>query len=213
MILCDYEIRNLSDPELVRLRNAKCDGLSLAKVMIEPFSEAVSGNGVISYGLSHAGYDLRLGPEVLVFKNTSGETVNPKKFGDDDYRKRMFEEIRYGKEENGRWIMNNVTLPAHSYVLGRSLEYLRIPNNLKGRCVGKSTLARSGIIINTTPLEPGWEGHLTIEIGNITPCPALVFVGEGIAQLEFETLSGEPQSTYAGKKYQGQTGVTPARVL
>lgn len=181
------------------------------KPMIDPFSEAVSGNGVISYGLSHAGYDLRLGPEILIFNNNYGEIVDPKRFVDPEYRKRVFTEM----ELSDASYSNGIIIPAHGYILGRSLEYLRIPNNIKGRCVGKSTYARSGIVINTTPLEPGWEGHLTIEIGNICPCPAKVYVDEGIAQLEFEQLTDVPEATYADKKgkYQAQTGVTPARVL
>lgn len=195
-ILSDHEIRDL------------CVGSFGQRPMIDPFSEAVSGNGVISYGLSHAGYDLRLGPKILMFKNTSGERINPKRFNDEEYQKRMFDGFDYSAA------FGSFTIPPHCYVLGYSLEYLRIPKMIKGRCVGKSTLARSGILINTTPLEPEWEGHLTIEIANITPCPAEIFVGEGIAQLEFETLNSEPQTTYRGKKYQGQTSdPVPARVL
>ena len=201
MLLNDKEIRKLCEkPSEVAFAAADLP-------MIDPFSEAVSGNGVISYGLSHAGYDLRLGPDILLFDNRLGEVVNPKRFNDPDYRKRMFREflgLKVGEEFH---------IPPHGYILGHSYEYLRIPDYLKGRCVGKSTLARSGILINTTPLEPGWEGHLTIEIGNITPCPAVLPIGEGIAQLEFELLTGRPDKTYAGKKYQGQTGVTPAKVL
>ncbi len=191
MILCDKTIRLL------------CQTLD----MLKPFSEAVSGGGVISYGLSHAGYDLRLGQDILLFDNRFGGVVNPKKFDDPEYRKLMFREftnVSFGYDFH---------IPPHGYILGHSLEYIRMPNYLKGRCVGKSTLARSGILINTTPLEPGWEGHLTIEIGNQTSSPAVVFVGEGIAQLEFETLDETPEKTYVGKKYQGQVGVTPAKVL
>lgn len=198
MILNDRDIRKLCEAPLY-FGN---------RPMIDPFSEAVSGGGVISYGLSHAGYDLRLGPDILLFDNRLGETVNPKRFADPEYRCKMFREfpgLKVGEEFH---------IPPHGYILGHSLEYLRIPDHLKGRCVGKSTLARSGILINTTPLEPGWEGHLTIEIGNQTPCPAVVFIGEGIAQLEFEVLTDIPEVTYAQKKgkYQGQRGVTPAVV-
>lgn len=176
--------------------------------MIEPFSEAVSGNGVISYGLSSAGYDLRLAEEVLIFQGYRGELIDPKRFGEPAYRELIF--YRADVYSDGCFI-----LPANSYCLGRSYEYLRIPRHLKARCVGKSTLARSGILINTTPLEPEWEGHLTIEIGNVTSCPARVYVMEGIAQLEFELLTGEPEVSYKGKngKYQSQIGVTPSRVL
>lgn len=182
--------------------------------MINPFSEGVQGGGVISYGLSHAGYDLRLGHELLVFKNSWNQTIDPKRFKEADYCNKVFDRVTPGRGGNyGSDAPNVFILPPHSYALGASLEYLRIPMSIKGRCVGKSTLARCGILINTTPLEPGWHGHLTIEISNITPCPALIYAGEGIAQLEFEQLAAEPQKGYEGKKYQGQTGITPARVL
>ena len=220
MLLNDKAIRDLCVDSLAHLRfqNAVVNSVPFVS-MIEPFSEAVSGNGVISYGLSHAGYDLRLGPEILLFKNSYNEVIDPKKFNSSEYRNRVFDEINLPDTVMGHRIelLQNyaVTIPPHGYILGRSYEYLRIPRHLKGRCVGKSTLARSGIIINTTPLEPGWEGHLTIEIGNITPCPAKVYVMEGIAQLEFELLTDPPEKDYAAKggKYQNQVGVVPARVL
>lgn len=183
--------------------------------MLDPFSEAVTGNGVISYGLSHAGYDLRLGPEILVFKNTMCDEVDPKKFSDAEYRRRTFDKLMYSGEHNDEYTSmsgNRVRIPAGGYILGRSYEYIQVPKDIKGRCVGKSTYARCGIIVNTTPLEPGWRGHLTIEIGNITPCPAIVYVMEGIAQLEFELIL-PPEADYGHKKYQDQLGVTPARVL
>lgn len=209
-LLPDYMIRRL------------CVGVE--PTMIDPFSDGVDSGGVISYGLSHAGYDLRLGPEVLLFKNSVNEVIDPKRFMDDAYRRRMFDELELaggrlklnrhdvGEAKGARG--NAFVIPPHGYILGRSLEYLRIPRWLKGRCVGKSTLARSGILVNTTPLEPGWEGHLTIEIGNITHAPAMVYVAEGVAQLEFEQLLNPPMTDYAQKKgkYQSQTGVTPARV-
>ena len=240
MLLSDAEIRELCDPNRLVFtgtggaRKHALNHEGPFPIMIEPFSEAVSGGGVISWGVSHAGYDLRLGPEILLFKNSSMQTVDPKAFGDEHYRKRMFDEWVYSKEPVSEeiqhlvhhWKLNGLdvtqggcdngyVIPPNSYILGRSFEYLRIPRHLKGRCVGKSTMARSGIIINTTPLEPGWIGYLTIEIGNITPCPAKVFVGEGIAQLEFELLSQSPEKDYAQKRgvYQNQTGVTPSKVL
>jgi dCTP deaminase len=180
--------------------------------MIQPFSDSVSGGGVISYGLTSAGYDLRLGSEFLVFKNTSGECIDPKRFKDENYRNRMFDVFNIGPEWNADGV---VILPSGSYVLATSAEYLRIPRNLKARCVGKSTYARCGVIINTTPLEPEWEGYLTIEIGNVSPVPAKIYVGEGIAQIEFEILCGEPEVSYKDKggKYQGQQSVTPAKVI
>lgn len=174
--------------------------------MLVPFSEAVQGNGVISYGLTSAGYDLRLGKEIWVYKNTYGDVIDPKRFKDEEYRNRVFD--RYMAE-------GPVIIPAHGYILGTSLEYISMPKNIKGRCVGKSTYARTGIIINTTPLEPGWKGLLTIEIANTNPSPALVYPLEGIAQLEFEYIDGTPKATYdtKGGKYQDQKGVTPAKVL
>lgn len=178
----------------------------LDKPMIEPFSEPVSGNGIISYGLTGGGYDLRLASELLVYKNSFGHTIDPKRFKEESYLLQIFDRITIPSGQ--------VIIPAHGYVLGSSLEYLRIPRFLKARCIGKSTYARAGIIVNTTPAEPEWEGHLTIEISNSSPCPAVVYVGEGIAQLEFEVFNGVVEQSYADKKgkYQGQTGVTPPRV-
>lgn len=203
MLLNDRQIRDLC---------------SAPQPLLSPFSEAVSGDGVISYGLSHAGYDLRLGPDILVFKNTLCDEMDPKKFSDPKYQDRVFERLFYNESyslPDGEYrIMdgNRVRIPSGGYILGRSYEYIQIPKNIKGRCVGKSTYARCGILVNTTPLEPGWCGHLTIEIGNITPCPAVVYVLEGIAQVEFEQIE-PPDKDYSGKKYQNQVGVTPARVL
>ncbi len=183
--------------------------------MLDPFSEGVQGGSVISYGLSHAGYDLRLGNELMIFKNSWNATIDPKRFKDENYCKKVFdvvEPVEMVREFGTNW---QYILPPHSYALGASLEYIRIPRHIKGRCVGKSTLARCGILINTTPLEPGWHGHLTIEISNITPCPALIYAREGIAQLEFEQLSCEPDGDYSQKvgKYQGQgSSPVPARV-
>lgn len=197
MLLVDSDIRKLS----------LCESYHGGRPMIEPFSEAVSGDGVISYGLTHAGYDVRLAEEVLVFNNAYGQTVDPKKFKGPDYREKLFTEIILSPHQA-------VVIPAHGYILGRSHEYLRLPSHLAARCVGKSTYARCGIIVNTTPLEPGWKGHLTLEISNSSPCPAVVYVMEGIAQIQFEKLTSVPDVTYADKKgkYMHQTGVTPARV-
>jgi dCTP deaminase len=206
VLLNDRDIRALS------LGNV---GNSPYPKMIQPFSEAVQGGSVISYGLSHAGYDLRLGNTLLVFKNSYNETIDPKKFNSDNYCKRVFDEVKAQTESTcgSEQIKNRYLpfyIPPHSYALGYSYEYLRIPKHIKGRCVGKSTLARCGILINTTPLEPGWEGHLTIEISNISPCAGMVYPMEGIAQLEFELLTGEPEIDYGDKagKYQSQ-GATP----
>lgn len=177
--------------------------------MLEPFSEGVKG-GVISYGLSHCGYDLRLGEQFVQFLNpvlTYGSVpiIDPKRFGDEKYEEMIIK----------RWSQNHpVTIPPNSYILARSLEYIRMPDWLCGNCTGKSTLARSGILINTTPIEPGWHGHLCIEIGNVTNLPAVIYPNEGICQLQFYRLDAKCDKTYAekGGSYQGQTGVTLAKV-
>lgn len=207
MLLNDEEIRKRCTDRSAEYIPAVPPRAVSSFPMIDPFSEAVSGNGIISYGLTSAGYDIRLGPEVWVFKNTSGDLINPKLFGDEEYRKKMFDVIIFPDN-------HPVIIPAHSYILARSLEYFRIPREIKARCVGKSTLARSGVLINTTPLEPEWEGFLTIEIGNITPCPLVIFTAEGIAQVEFETLVYQPKISYKDKQgvYQSQIGVTPSQV-
>lgn len=194
--------------------------------MIEPFVEfwpyveQKLPAGAISYGLDHAGYCLRLDTEILIFKPSYGEAIDPKRFGDAEYKNRMFDRLPIncgtcGKSRPLECGGCKVVIPPHSYVLGTSYEYLRIPKHIKGRCVGKSTLARAGILINTTPLEPGWEGNLTLEIGNVTPCAAVLHIMEGIAQLEFELLTAPPLVDYKqkGGKYQSQRGVTPAVVL
>lgn len=191
--------------------------------MIEPFSEAVSGNGIISYGLSSAGYDIRLGPEILVFKNSFMEVVDPKRFHDVAYRKRMFDRLFYSKGfsvPEDDWPLtvmdgNEVLVPPHGYVLGSTYERFSIPRHLSVDCLGKSTYARCGVIINVTPLEPGWRGYLTVEISNSSPCPVKLFVMEGLAQLRFHLLTAPPEKDYAekGGKYQNQQGVTPAKVL
>lgn len=183
-ILVDWQIRSLAH----------------SGKLLDPFSESVQDGGVISYGLTHCGYDLRLGGTVLVFKNTHQQIISPKRAKEPGFMERVFD--RFENLQPGC----AVVIPPHSYILGYSLEYIRMPSDLKGRCVGKSSLARCGVLANTTPLEPGWHGHLTLEIANITPCPVEVYVAEGIAQLEFETLAGEPETDYAQKngKYQGQ---------
>lgn len=194
MRLCDHHIRHY------------CASYDL----IKPFTEAVSGNGIVSYGLTSAGYDVRLdGKKIYVFKNSYGAVVDPKAFGDAEYHHKMFDELT--DLPSGY----RVFIPPNGYILGQTYEYIRIPRHVSADCVGKSTYARSGILINTTPMEPEWEGHLTLEIANLTPCPAVIYVMEGIAQFRFETLSGVPEISYADKKgkYQGQQAVTPAKVL
>ena len=166
--------------------------------LIDPFVEG-RVEGVISYGLTHAGYDLRLAGEALMFKPSYGLIVDPKRFADEEYRRKMFDTV---EASDGK-----IVVPPHSYCLVRSVERFQLPLDLKGRCVGKSTYARCGIIVNCTPLEPGWGGYLTIELANTNPCPVALYVSEGIAQVEFEQLDHIGEG-YGSKKYQHQ-GPTP----
>lgn len=221
MLLNDVEIRKLcvpcSDVGWNGKRYCSYDsklygpGLELEHPMIDPFDGGQVKVNEISSGLTSAGYDLKLGQEAWIFDPYCGEVINPKRFKDEEYRKRVLRPLSVQWDRDyGKFFL----LPPQSYVLATSVEYLRIPAQLKGRCVGKSTYARSGIFCNLTPLEPNWQGHLTIEIGNTTPLPAMIFVGEGIAQLEFEVLCDVPNVDYASKNgiYNGQVGVTAARV-
>jgi dCTP deaminase len=168
--------------------------------MIDPFVDGQKRDGVISYGLSSFGYDMRIAGEFRVFTpNIYNSVVDPKKI---DERAMVEYEVD-----------DHILIPPNSYVLGRSVEYFRMPDDLLAIVLGKSTYARSGIIVNVTPLEPGWEGHVTIEIGNATPLPAKVYADEGIAQVVF--LKGEkPDTSYADKqgKYQHQRGITLPRM-
>lgn len=184
--------------------------VSCPKPMISPFSEAVSGNGVISSGVTHAGYDIHLGNTIKILKPNSRESINPKRMKDPDYVSRMFDTITFPEGSEGK----EFVIPPHGSILGTSLETFCIPRNVVGRCLGKSTLARSFIIINVTPLEPAWEGKLTVEISNLSSSPASVFIGEGIAQIQFELLTDEPDNDYSqkGGVYQHQTDTTVARV-
>jgi dCTP deaminase len=163
--------------------------------MIEPFEAGQVREGVISYGLSSYGYDIRVAPEFKVFTNVHHVVVDPKDFDD-----RSFVDIN-AKE---------CIIPPNSFALARTLEYFRIPRDVLVICLGKSTYARCGIIVNVTPLEPTWEGYLTLEISNTTPLPAKIYGGEGIAQLLFFEGDEEPEIAYADRKgkYMKQVGVT-----
>jgi dCTP deaminase len=166
--------------------------------MIEPFEDQLVRRGVISYGLSSFGYDLRAAPEWRVFVNAFNTVVDPKDF-----------DLRGLVEASG----DTCIIPPNSFVLTRSVEYLRVPDDVMVIALGKSSYARCGIVANVTPLEPGWEGHVTLELSNTTPLPAKVYAGEGIVQLLF--FQGErPEVTYAERKgkYQGQRGVTLPRL-
>jgi dCTP deaminase len=163
--------------------------------MIHPFEPGQVRDGNISYGLSSYGYDIRVSSEFKVFTNVHNSIVDPKNF---DYR--SFVDIE-GSE---------CIIPPNSFALARTEEYFRIPRDVLVICVGKSTYARCGLIVNVTPLEPTWEGYLTLEISNTTPLPAKVYGGEGIAQLLFFEGDEEPETAYADRqgKYMEQTGVT-----
>lgn len=167
--------------------------------MIEPFEPRQVREGVVSYGLSSFGYDIRVADEFKVFTNVYGAIVDPKNFDP-----RSFVDIRG----------NCCIVPPNSFALARTLERFRIPEDVLAICVGKSTYARCGIVVNVTPLEPGWCGYLTLEISNTTPLPAKIYAGEGIAQLIFLQGDEVPEVTYAQRqgKYQNQVGVTLPRL-
>jgi dCTP deaminase len=163
--------------------------------MIEPFEAAQRREGTISYGVSSFGYDIRVANEFKVFTDVYNVVVDPKNFDP-----KSFVDI----------VADYCIIPPHSFALARTLEYFRVPEDVLVVCVGKSTYARCGIIVNVTPLEPGWEGHLTLEISNTTPLPAKIYSNEGLAQLLFFQGDETPEVTYAQRsgKYQGQRGVT-----
>ncbi|RMH50311.1 MAG: dCTP deaminase [Zetaproteobacteria bacterium] len=172
--------------------------------MIEPFVEgqvrtADAGGGVISYGLSSYGYDVRCADEFKIFTNINSATVDPKNFCPSS-----FVDFRG----------DVCIIPPNSFALARTIEYLRIPRNVLTICLGKSTYARCGIIVNVTPLEPEWEGHVTLEFSNTTPLPAKIYAGEGVAQFLFFESDDVCGVSYRDRKgkYQGQTGVTVPRL-
>jgi len=172
--------------------------------MIEPFvdgqvKKTESGDRVISYGLSSYGYDLRVSNEFKVFTNVFGSVVDPKSFDD-----RSFVDMQ----------TDVCVVPPNSFALARSVEYFRIPRDVLTICVGKSTYARCGIIVNVTPFEPEWEGHVTLEISNTTPLPARIYANEGLAQVVFFLANEICETSYADRagKYMGQRGITIPRM-
>jgi dCTP deaminase len=167
--------------------------------MIEPFApqqvRSESGNRLISYGTSSYGYDVRCANEFKVFTNINSTIVDPKSFDE-----RSFVNIE----------SDVCIIPPNSFALARTIEYFRIPRKVLTICLGKSTYARCGIIVNVTPLEPEWEGHVTLEFSNTTPLPARIYANEGVAQMLFLESDEECETSYRdrGGKYQGQRGVT-----
>ncbi len=167
--------------------------------MLEPFEENLKREGVISYGLSSMGYDIRVTDEFKIFTNVKQAVVDPKQFNTDS-----FIDFRG----------TTCVIPPNSFALARSVEYFRLPRSVMGICLGKSSYARCGIVVNITPLEPEWQGHLTIEISNTTPLPARIYSFEGIAQVLFFEAGSLPEVSYADRKgkYQSQQGITLPKV-
>jgi dCTP deaminase len=183
-ILCDSQIREL--------------------IGIEPFEDNIKRAGKISYGVSSYGYDLRVGSIFKIFTNVNSEIVDPKRFSE-----RSFVAIDTNDTKQ-----DYVLIPPNSFALCETVEYVSMPRGYLAICVGKSTYARCGIIVNVTPIEPEWRGRITLEISNTTPLPARIYANEGIAQLIF--LKGERvcSKSYADKsgKYQDQKGLTLPKV-
>jgi len=167
--------------------------------MIEPFVEEQKRDGVISYGLSSYGYDIRVADEYKIFTNVHTAVVDPKHF-----------DPRSFVEHKGEVLV----IPPNSFALARSVEYFRIPRNVLTICMGKSTYARCGIIVNVTPFEPEWEGFVTLEISNTSPLPARVYSGEGICQVIFLEADEVCEVSYKDKKgkYQAQQGIVLPRI-
>jgi dCTP deaminase len=173
--------------------------MALEHGMIEPFVENQVRKGVISYGVSSYGYDMRVADEFKIFTNVYSAIVDPKNFSPQSF-------VDFKGEV--------CIIPPNSFALARSIEYFRIPRTVLTVCLGKSTYARCGQIVNVTPFEPEWEGHVTLEISNTTPLPAKIYANEGIAQVLFFEADEECETSYRDKKgkYQGQMGVTPPRL-
>lgn len=167
--------------------------------MIEPFCPHLITKGRISYGLSSYGYDIRIDNQFKVFTNIDNTIVDPKNFDPKSFRD-IHSEV--------------CIIPPNSFVLGKTIEYFRIPRDVISLCVGKSTYARCGIIVNVTPLEPEWKGYLTLEISNTTPLPAKIYAGEGIAQLLFFKTDEVCKVSYADRKgkYNHQNELTLPQV-
>ncbi len=167
--------------------------------MIEPFASSQVREGVISYGLSSYGYDVRVANEFKIFTNVYSALVDPKGF---DVRSMV------------DFIGDVCIIPPNSFALARTVEYFRIPRNVLVMCLGKSTYARCGIVVNVTPLEPEWEGYVTLEISNTTPLPAKIYANEGLAQMLFFEADEVCEVSYADKKgkYQNQRSIVLPKV-
>jgi dCTP deaminase len=168
--------------------------MALKHAMISPFSEKQMSQGVISYGLSSYGYDLRVADEFKIFTNVNSTIVDPKNFDE-----RSFVTVK----------SDCCIVPPNSFALACSIEYFKIPRDVLTICLGKSTYARCGIIVNVTPFEPEWEGYVTLEISNTTPLPAKIYANEGLCQIIFFQSDEACETSYADRKgkYQGQKGI------
>jgi dCTP deaminase len=178
--------------------------MALNKGMIQDFESGQirkdkEGNNMISYGVSSYGYDARVADEFKIFTNVNSAVVDPKKFSEDGFITRK---------------TNVCVIPPNSFALARTIEYFKIPRDILTVCVGKSTYARCGIIVNVTPLEPEWEGHVTLEFSNTTPLPAKIYAGEGACQFLFFKGDSECETSYLDRKgkYNGQTGITLPKI-
>ena len=167
--------------------------------MIKPFVESNVKEDVVSYGLSSYGYDIRVSDEYKIFTNINNSIIDPKNFDDKSF-------INFKGDV--------CVVPANSFALARSIEYFKIPRNVLTICLGKSTYARCGIIVNVTPFEPEWEGYVTLEISNTTPLPAKIYSNEGLCQVIFFESDEDCEVSYKDKsgKYQSQTGITLPKI-
>jgi len=183
-ILCDTQIREL--------------------IGIEPFEDAEKRPGRISYGVSSYGYDIRVGSVFKIFTNVNSEIVDPKHFSEKSF-------VTVDCEKEGR---DHVLIPPNSFALCETVEYVDMPREYLAICVGKSTYARCGIIVNVTPIEPEWRGKITLEISNTTPLPAKIYANEGIAQVLFFESDETCAVSYADRqgKYQAQQGIVLPKV-
>jgi len=173
--------------------------MAIEKGMIKPFVDKQMSNSSISYGLSSFGYDARVSNEFKIFTDVDSALVDPKNFNTNSFVSRTG---------------NECIIPPNSFVLASTVEYFKIPKDVLVMCLGKSTYARCGIIVNVTPLEPCWEGHVTLEFSNTSPLPAKIYANEGAAQFIFLKGNEDPETTYAQRngKYMKQTGVTLPKV-
>ena len=169
--------------------------MSINNKMIEPFVESNIRKDVVSYGLSSYGYDIRVSDEYKIFTNVNNSIIDPKKFDDKSF-------VNFKGDV--------CVVPANSFALARSIEYFKIPRNVLTICLGTSTYARCGIIVNVTPFEPEWEGYVTLEISNTTPLPAKIYSNEGLCQVIFFESDEDCEVSYKDKsgKYQSQVGIT-----